>query len=304
MRHPVRICFVGGRSGAVVCRLCRLCRRRSTPANPRCRLCGFLLSTTSAGLAAGQPATDSDRPPGPGKPPVAVAMPFFINDRYLDPDERAEVVSVKVAERRHLVCYEACDGEDREEEKKEDDDECPPLTDGCDLPGWRRERIAPCMEFQNEDVSQSFGGSLNIGASSVLMRRESQFPFSSAMSVRRGSKGCWWISAKGGIFGVPPPRERRAPEMEHHVAAELVRVDCNGKRREVTLFCKEYEIKNRPVKILGATQGWSAMPSYQKEGETGSSAKQDNRQDSTATSWVDVGCKSKQFSAGGSGGWT
>mmetsp|Transcript_1397 Transcript_1397/g.3314 ORF Transcript_1397/g.3314 Transcript_1397/m.3314 type:complete len:499 (-) Transcript_1397:316-1812(-) len=236
-------------------------------------------------------------------------MPFLINDRYLDSEERAEVVSVKVAERRHLVCYEACVGEDREEEKKEDDrpdlhnDECPPLTDGCDLPGWRRERIAPCMEFQNEDVSQSFGGSLNIGASSELLRRESQFPFSSAMYVRRGSK-CWWNSAKEGIFGVPPRSERRAPEMEHHLAAKLVQMDCNGKRREATVFCKEYEIKNRPVKILGATQGWVAMPSYQKEGETELSATQDNRQDSTEPSWVDVGCDSRLFSAGGSGGWT
>ena len=237
-------------------------------------------------------------------------MPFLIHDRYLDSEERAEVVSVKVAERRHLVCYEACDGVDREEEKKEDDrpylqhDECPPLTDGCDLPGWRRERIAPCMEFQNEDVSQSFGGTLNIGASSYLLRRESQFPFSSAMHVHRGRK-CWWNSAKEGIFDDPPPSVRRAPEIEHHVAAQLVHVNCsNGEKREATVFCKEYEIKNRPAKILGATHGWSAMPSYQEEGETELSSARDNVQDSSANSWRDVGCKSNLFCAGGRGGWT
>lgn len=56
--------------------------------------------------------------------------------------------------------------------------------------------------------------------------------------------------------------------------------------RKITLFCKEYEIKIRPVKILGATEGWLAMPNYdQLQQNHGDGDDQSNNKDG----WRDVG---------------
>ncbi|KAL9181725.1 hypothetical protein ACHAXT_012068 [Thalassiosira profunda] len=231
-----------------------------------------------------------------------------VHDRYLDAEERYEVFVVKAAERPHLVHWTAVDsGEDPSEEKKADDSSVhpsaeppPPLTDGCDLPGWRRERVAPCMNAlecgREVDVESPLQGTLHVGAGSSLLRRESQLPFVSSglCSGRANNNPCWWHSAKES-FGVPPPEDRAAPVIDHGEAVKLV----DG----MTFFCKEYEMKNRPVKVLGATEGWKAMPSY--------GTRDDAAQDPTAVvagkernSWRDVGETSAILSGGGRGGWT
>lgn len=85
--------------------------------------------------------------------------------------------------------------------------------------------------------------------------------------------------------------------------------------RQITYFVKEYEIKNRPVKIVGATEGWLAMPSYSFDDTTIARLDRlpaqvhdinDNNSinNDASTLWRDVGDKSLLFHGGGKGGWT
>ncbi|KAL3797494.1 hypothetical protein HJC23_009858 [Cyclotella cryptica] len=271
----------------------------------------------------------------------------YVHERYLDPEERFEIFTVKAAERPHLLRWTPAESHESEtasiagtnEEKKIDscsdnngfdDSEAlqlpPPLTDGCDLPGWRCAGIAPSMNSSlcdnkgEIDVDYPFQGSLNVGAASTLFRRETMFPFicSSAVSkefcdgitsVHGGS--CWWYSAKQ-QFHTPPPLERAAPVVQHEDVALLVEYNPqtsselkadHNKTRKVTIFSLEYEMKNRPVKILGATNGWEAMPKY----EDGSEPRRqviDGSDPEKSSGWMDNGEFSVLFSGEGSGGWT
>ena len=156
-----------------------------------------------------------------------------IHNRYLDAEERYEIFVVKAAERPHLLHWTPSfqenndniindndnhikDDDYDDDEKKVDDlsdtmknssiktanpnlsntEYPPPLIDGCDLPGWRCERISPYMNYSSstthekkndscirsirQEIESPLGGSLNIGPSSTLFRRESQFPFISS----------------------------------------------------------------------------------------------------------------------------
>ena len=216
----------------------------------------------------------------------------------------------------------------------------PPLIDGCDLTGWRCERISPYMNYssitthekKNDDdsirkeIGSPLGGSLNIGPSSTLFRRESQFPFISSSLYNNiiyendKNSNCWWYTAKQ-RFNIPPSIQRAAPVLHHDEAAMLVDYDDsfymtnniaeNGQRckRKITMFCKEYEIKNYPVKILGATDGWLAMPCYESRNGNEANATDIAVQDDDCraihrNSWKDVGEKSELFEGGGNGGWT
>jgi len=283
----------------------------------------------------------------------------YVHDRFLDSEERYEIFVVKAAERPHLVHWSgACsndsdgttcekvesanadehgEGHDDHEEKKMDDaiiqaplsptDELsspnppPPLTDGSDLPGWRCQRIAPCMNSKGAerhvDIESPLEGTLNIGAGSTLMRWESQFPFISTTLCERNScdvdrnDKCWWYSAKR-RFDLDPLEDRAAPIIDHVDAARLVSYDStnstdskNGQRK-ITLFCREYEVKSRPVKVVGATKGWSAMPSYKRceDAEKHHQQQQLDNEIEIKNNWIDVGGMSTLLSGGGKGGWT
>ena len=298
-----------------------------------------------------------------------------IHNRYLDAEERYEIFVVKAAERPHLLHWTPSyreknsivddyvihikDDDDHNDEKKVDDlsetmeksstittvpklsqtEYPPPLIDGCDLPGWRCERISPYMNYcstthkikndsnQDADIESPLGGSLNIGPSSTLFRRESQFPFISSSLYNsvlyendengHMNRSCWWYAAKQ-RFNIPPSIERAAPVVHHDEAAMLVDYDdesyttnnfAEGQRckRKITMFCKEYEIKNYPVKILGATDGWLAMPCYEHRNSNDANATDAGQDDdcrATFNSWKDVEEKSELFVGGGNGGWT
>jgi len=123
------------------------------------------------------------------------------------------------------------------------------------------------------------------------------------------NKYFWWYDAKE-RFLLPPPSHRVAPVVDHADAATMTELPSEFEtlesaklesKRKVTKFAMEYELKNRPVKILGAAQGWSAMPKYSHEARP---SKPIVNCRSRATSWVDVGDDSALFSAGGIGGWT
>ena len=129
-----------------------------------------------------------------------------IHNRYLDAEERYEIFVVKAAERPHLLHWTPSyreknsivddyvihikDDDDHNDEKKVDDlsktikksstittvpklsqtEYPPPLIDGCDLPGWRCERISPYMNSyattnknkndsnQEADIESPLGG--------------------------------------------------------------------------------------------------------------------------------------------------
>ena len=117
----------------------------------------------------------------------------------------------------------------------------------------------------------------------------------------------------------------------------------NHSRQQISYFVKESEIKNRPVKIVGATKGWLAMPSYapstftttnttdfesdddndiarccnqlpiQDDADDDVNNDNDNNNStninasslsSSSSSWRDVGEESMLFQGGGKGGWT
>ena len=82
---------------------------------------------------------------------------------------------------------------------------------------WRCQRISPCMN--SEDIESPLEGSLNIGPSSTLYRRESQFPFITTRLYNVGNvdvmnSDCWWYTAKQ-KFNTPPSIERKAPRIEY-----------------------------------------------------------------------------------------
>ncbi|KAL7514737.1 hypothetical protein ACHAXN_012057 [Cyclotella atomus] len=239
---------------------------------------------------------------------------YYVHDRYLYSEERYEIFTVKAAERPHLLHWKPGQKDDDEpvhhaEEKKteccsDDDDVCnevPPLTDGCDLPGWRCKGISPCMNNATKnhsiDVDHPFQGTLNIGAGSTLFRRERMFPFICS-NTSDAIESCWWYSAKQ-MFNIAPPSDRAAPVVQHEDVAALVDYDANrNEKRKVTIFSLEYEEKNYPVKIMNATKGWSAMPDYD-------TIETDTTKDRVSTKgWADTSETSTNFSANGKGGWT
>ena len=256
---------------------------------------------------------------------------LHVHDRYLDSEERYEIFTVKAAERPHLLQWasprDITSGAD--EEKKTDcgsdaELDTPPLTDGCDLPGWRCESIAPCMDSSlpkncMTDLDHPFQGTLNVGAGSTLFRRESVFPFMCANAtvlnrldhreVKRENDTCWWCSAKEKFMN-PPPSDRASPVVEFEDVSQMVdynkwSLDESSKyneERKITLFSMEYEMKNRPVKILNATKGWTAMPDYEHHvANTNTSI---NSQSEKAEKWMDNGEHSILFSGEGQNGWT
>ena len=299
----------------------------------------------------------------------------YVHSRYLDGEERYEIFIVKSRERPHLIHWKperndspkCFDGNTQcpNEEKKIDDSSLaapsssrlteetqlpPPLTDGCDLPGWRSQCIAPCMssDYKIDRCDSPLGGTLNVGAGSTLFRRESQLPFicSNIIPFQKGESNgsachvnnmptieeveyeclrdtvehankhiCWWYSARERLR-IPPPTDSAAPVVEHDAVSVLIDfikansdgTEENSGRRKVTLFSMEYEMKNRPVKILGATKGWSAMPCYDNirdlKYEKDHAEMNHDYVSEAAIGWMDIGQNSKLLSDGGKGGWT
>ena len=76
---------------------------------------------------------------------------YHVDNIFLSSDERCEVYEVKAAE--DLIDYTFVDhGDDKEineddtEASKDDDSSLAsvPLIDGCDIPGWRKEKLLQC----------------------------------------------------------------------------------------------------------------------------------------------------------------
>ena len=223
----------------------------------------------------------------------------YLHDRYLDAEERYEVRVVKAAERPHLLHWEEYDTNDSSssDEKKTDEIMRLPLTDGCDIPGWRARRLAPCLSAEKKHIDDRIdlvlGGCLNIGSGASLFRRESQFPF-----ITNDDSICWWNKTKEKLC-TPPKPDLSAPVVEYDDMCALVGYvnnnDCDAEHRKVTMFSVEFEEKNRPVKILGATVNWAAMPNYDDDNDS------DYKRNE---GWTDISSSSELMGAKGKGGWT
>jgi len=205
-----------------------------------------------------------------------------ISDMFLDADERYQVFEVKAAERSHLLHFSfdenkpknddddatdnttttqsledfnslnkgassfekalhmKCEQNEKEEEKDEKIEL--PLIDGCDIAGWRKEGLMACSDHQQ--------GALNIGLSSTMFRRESQWPIPFS-----NSSNSQWFKMKHQLSHAAI--RRPAPVIDHDEYAEYVTVHCvNGSIRQMTKFSRDFEEKNVPAIITNSTRGW------------------------------------------------
>lgn len=214
-------------------------------------------------------------------------------DLFLDQEERYEVFTVKAAERPHLVAYQEeqphlptqtaqdtaleCgvhvattktdnnEAGGHDEEKKEDGELSgqtynqlpPPLVDGCDLPGWRCHRLA------YDASSNEIEGMLNIGVGSTLFRRADQLSYPCRLS--RSSE--FQTKLVDRLTVTPPSPEVDAEVVDYEECSQCVdasTVDDNPLK--ATRFAIDYEQRNVPAKIVGATKKWPAMPTENNKG--------------------------------------
>ena len=101
-----------------------------------------------------------------------------------------------------------------------------------------------------------------------------------------------WERLRRILTNTQPCKQNRAIEVDHEICSTLIDIPAEGgtTNRKVTLFSMEYEQKNIPVKITGATDGWTCMPRYNGDG-------------SKSTSNFSEPFRS-YFDGGGKGGWT
>lgn len=183
-----------------------------------------------------------------------------VGNIFLTEEERYEVFTVKAAERPHLLTYRdnqevidektsANTNHPLHEEKKQDGSEYygeitkhdaspkgnndPPLIDGCDLPGWRLHRLA--FDPSSDEIS----GLLNIGPGSTLFRKADQLCYPCHLPSSRNN----FQNLMDQLVSSPPSPERGADVVD---ATEIA-----------SRFGLEYEQRNIPAKIMGATNSWN-----------------------------------------------
>ena len=197
---------------------------------------------------------------------------IHINDLFLSADERYEIFEVKSAERPHLLYYNDENSDTSNDSDSSDSASTstpPPLVDGCDILGWRKEKMMACTPFVQS--------ALNIGQSSTMFRRDSQ------LISHSSRRDCSWkiikekLSHRGNIRKV-------ADIIQHEDYKQLVPLASKGSKRTATRFAVEYEQRNIPAIILGATAGWKCMPQVSTNG--------------------DLNVTTTLFNGGCNGGWT
>ncbi len=260
---------------------------------------------------------------------------IHVNDLYLTSDERYEIYLVKLAERPHLLHYDHYLSKEQQEEQEypyqrnEKIEEkkssfCehyhnhdnnhnniissktihydPPLIDGCDIPGWRKENLV--SSFINNDsttttkttnstndiitINHEIQSLLNIGPSSTMFRLESQWPNIQKMITNNdiNTHNFKWKELQMKLVK-SVKEENNAKIVNYKEYCQKVKVSkmvvddsndfevnsssnsssstCSSSREEkdyrmVTKFAIEFEQKNIPAKVLGATIGWKCMP--------------------------------------------
>jgi hypothetical protein len=105
---------------------------------------------------------------------------------------------------------------------------------------------------------------LNIGSSSTMFKRESQWPNINKLIQ---STNHIWKQLRMKLLQEPLVKDR-AVVTNYDDCCQLVKVDMDsmgnhGGERMTTKFAKVFEQGNRPAKIMGATAGWKCMPQNQ-----------------------------------------
>lgn len=260
-----------------------------------------------------------------------------IHDLFLDSEERYEVYTVKAAERPHLLLLSPSSQKKEEEEIEKTEEEELSLIDGCDIPGWRRENLAGSI-FNNNNTS-SLQSLWNIGASSTLFRRDTQWPIidSSSLPSTLSSLKPLLLQQQQQLNNFIPNEKSdwsvwqtflsHPPHLDNDVTASIScplysqpiiienasNDDDNDfcynstTKRMTTRFALKYERDNYPVKILDSTIGWKCMPHYHHNTMEEQEKKEDDNKNSfnvainssSSSSWLQ-----SIYSGDGSGGWT
>lgn len=227
------------------------------------------------------------------EPSPSVNSSMSLLTGFLDSEERYELYVVKAAERPHLLLLDDDDSNsESHDEKKEcrenhtasstnDSDESelpPPLVDGCDIPGWRHEKLIP--------ITDEIQGVLNVGIAAPFLRRQGQWPI-----VKLKNTSSQWEKLRNVLLEPPSRTFTGAPTIDIQQASEMVPLhvmsDNNEKNksshcsfsadssettkqkqtmsRYVTRFARDWEQKNFPVIITNATNDWKAMPRQQQQ---------------------------------------
>jgi len=210
-----------------------------------------------------------------------------VHDIYLNSDERFEIWNVKAAERPHLLQYT---------EETNNNDELP-LIDGCDLPGWRKEK------FVSYNSCSSLQSCLNIGSASTMFKRERQWPV--VVVSHEQNKKNPWEELKQKLETINTSNKNGARVIDHDEYAKPL---YKGVKESTTTKFALLERENVPVKILGATVGWSCMPVYKNSAadvrNTNNGVEEED--DCNGNKKWSFTCTNQQnlFHGGGVGGWT
>jgi hypothetical protein len=180
---------------------------------------------------------------------------------FLDPTERFEVYVVKAAERPHYLLHRTPNsdrGEDQEEDDENDNDTTTTitygLTDGCDIPEWRKENICGLSSRQISLLSHTVW---RVGSGSTLFRRESQWPViltgitsaTTQPSTLKSTFRAWNITGRS-------PWE----ELYHKLMQEPPFASSAATLTyQEALHDFPYEAQNLPVTIYHAAIHWKAM---------------------------------------------
>jgi histone arginine demethylase JMJD6 len=162
--------------------------------------------------------------------PIAICLTISQEeDKYIDTANQTEIEVNETIE---------CKGDDDDDDDDDDSeqDNSLPLTDGCDLPHWRKHRFASLPE------DSTICASLNIGYGCTLLRRERQFALPSFKTLYHWNQLCQQL--------LESPK-RTAP---------VIQMD-QGDQNTITSQDSSFwfEQDNVPVVIIGCTQDWPAM---------------------------------------------
>mmetsp|Transcript_31768 Transcript_31768/g.48732 ORF Transcript_31768/g.48732 Transcript_31768/m.48732 type:complete len:557 (-) Transcript_31768:150-1820(-) len=256
--------------------------------------------------------TMSNEQSATNKLPPLLASTESLLTGFLDSEERYEVYVVKAAERPHLLLLDDdnSNSESRDEKKDcgenhtkstNDSNESelpPPLVDGCDIPGWRHEKLIP--------ITNEIQGVLNVGIAAPLLRRQGQWPI-----IKSINKSTQWEKLRKELLEPPSKTFTAAPTIDIQQASEMVPLyttndnDVQNKSshyslwadnaeatqkkqaelRYVTRFARDWEQKNVPVIITNATNDWKAMP-RQQEHQNDSETKGDIHKAGDSEGWT------------------
>jgi hypothetical protein len=179
----------------------------------------------------------------------------------LDPTERFEVYVVKAAERPHYLLHRtptSDQGEDQEEDDENDDDTTTTithgLTDGCDIPEWRKENMCGLSSRQIAVLSHTVW---RVGSGSTLFRRDSQWPvILTAMTTATTLSSTLPSSFNARNITSHSPWE----ELYHKLMQEPPLTSSAATiTYQEALHDFPYEAQNLPVTIYHAALGWKAM---------------------------------------------